>query len=283
MGMRRMGCTLRWSARQMMVAVLSLLAASVLPGGFLSAQGVPNPVPHDVHRIASRFSTGCLDPSPCNCAEVEVGQVGGSFRLESIPGSLGPIFEYQILDLDMLYYLGPSPVPTVEFTGSGQLLVDAANGTLEVSLELSFEGAPPLTFETNGAIPQNSEFPHVMTFDVFHQVDSCLFEGIKIRARARGRFVRGDTNEDGVLDLADALRSIQLIVPPGPAGPPVPPKCRLSIDSNGDNATNIADPIYLLNWLFLSGPPPGNPFPDCGPSSDPVPNNVACEDDPNCV
>jgi hypothetical protein len=35
-------------------------------------------------------------------------------------------------------------------------------------------------------------------------------------------------------------------------------------DANGDGAVNIADPSLSLNFLFLGGPEPSAPFPDCG-------------------
>ena len=34
---------------------------------------------------------------------------------------------------------------------------------------------------------------------------------------------------------------------------------------NGDKTADLSDPVALLGFLFLGGPPPVTPFPDCGP------------------
>ena len=44
----------------------------------------------------------------------------------------------------------------------------------------------------------------------------------------------------------------------GPAG------CLLALDGNDDNTVDLADAIYLLTYLFGSGPDPASPNPDCG-------------------
>ncbi|MEE8142510.1 MAG: hypothetical protein V3T77_05375, partial [Planctomycetota bacterium] len=71
------------------------------------------------------------------------------------------------------------------------------------------------------------------------------------------QFIRGDTNSDLTVNIADAtfllLHLFQSDLPPTPeeAG-----------DINDDDETNVADVIYLLNYLFQSGSPPPAPFPD---------------------
>ena len=43
------------------------------------------------------------------------------------------------------------------------------------------------------------------------------------------------------------------------------PLCTESCNGNGDGSLDIADAIYILNYLFMNGsPPPTSPFPDCG-------------------
>ena len=261
------------------VTALCLTIAGAHFASNSSAQGIPLSVPYDVTPIGSSFSTGCLEPSPCDCLAMEVGVASGLFRLQALLPPLGPIFEYQVLDVDMYYVLAPNTF--VFMVGSGNLTVDVVSGTLQMSLELSFDGAPPVLFETNGTIPTNSNFPEEFDFDLFHQIDSCLFDGIRIRAFARGRFIRGDVNEDGQLDLGDAINAIQVILPH--VGIPTIPGCMQAVDANGDSLLNIADPIYLLIWLFQEGPPPGHPFPDCGTVLPPLEQNLGCEGSPSCV
>ena len=48
------------------------------------------------------------------------------------------------------------------------------------------------------------------------------------------------------------------------ASPPPLRFCDNACDINGDRMKNIADAVYLLNFLFVMGPPPPPPFPGCG-------------------
>ena len=61
------------------------------------------------------------------------------------------------------------------------------------------------------------------------------------------------------------------------AGAP-PPPCAASADVNGeDREVTIADPMYLLNFLFAGGDPIFPPYPD--PGLDPTPDELPeCED-----
>ena len=60
------------------------------------------------------------------------------------------------------------------------------------------------------------------------------------------------------------------------------PSCIAALNANGDDAVNIADPVSLLNYLFVGGPPPVAPFPDCGPGMLPAAPQLGCEMSPNC-
>ena len=70
-------------------------------------------------------------------------------------------------------------------------------------------------------------------------------------------FVRGEVNQDGVVDLSDAI-SLLLHLFDGAAEPD--PVDRGDVNSSG--AIDISDVVYLVEYLFQSGPPPGFPFPD---------------------
>ena len=53
----------------------------------------------------------------------------------------------------------------------------------------------------------------------------------------------------------------------------------VAADVNDDGRANLADAITALTWLFLDGPEPASPFPDCG--EDPEPD-LSCETPPDC-
>ena len=72
-------------------------------------------------------------------------------------------------------------------------------------------------------------------------------------------FIRGDCNDDGAVDIADGIFTLNAIFQGGPEG-----VCGLACDANDDGMIDSSDAIYAFNYQFLDGPPPPAPFPDCG-------------------
>ena len=77
-------------------------------------------------------------------------------------------------------------------------------------------------------------------------------------------FLRGDGNEDKVLDISDALKSLFCQFTGEICN------CDDEIDVDDDGSVGIGDPISLLNYLFLSASPPAWPHPvhDHDPTED---------------
>ena len=71
-------------------------------------------------------------------------------------------------------------------------------------------------------------------------------------------FLRGDFNEDGVVNIADSVAIGGYLFIAGPAS-----GCLQTGDVNADGAIDIADMVTGLNFLFGGGLIAG-PFPDCG-------------------
>lgn len=85
------------------------------------------------------------------------------------------------------------------------------------------------------------------------------------------QFIRGDINLDGLWDIADPVALLNWLFVPGMG---TPPPCADSADANDDGAVETSDAIYLLNFLFVPGAPP---FPEpltCG--VDPTPDGLDC-------
>jgi len=101
--------------------------------------------------------------------------------------------------------------------------------------------------------------------------DSCTADPISVPGDPR--FRRGDGNDDGRGDLSDAVFILNYLFLGGP-----PPACLAAANTNGDANVDIADPTYLLNHLFVGGPTPVDPFPDCGTSDLETDANLACEE-----
>ena len=84
-------------------------------------------------------------------------------------------------------------------------------------------------------------------------------------------FRRSDCNDDGTVDISDAVCTLEWLFLGGDA-----PSCVASANTNGDGQVDLSDPVSLLNHLFLGGPPPVAPFPKCGPGS-PTDEEIGCE------
>jgi PKD repeat protein len=78
-------------------------------------------------------------------------------------------------------------------------------------------------------------------------------------------FRRGDSNGDGVFNIADALAVLGYLFMGNEA-----PGCLEAADANASRSLDITDPLHLLNHLFLGGAAPPAPYPACGSVSEPV-------------
>lgn len=87
-------------------------------------------------------------------------------------------------------------------------------------------------------------------------------------AAGQSPFIRGDSNGDGAINLADSIHALEYLFQQGTI------LCSDALDVNDDGQGNIGDPISLLAYLFSAGTPPGRPFAGCGP--DPTPDSLDC-------
>ncbi len=90
-------------------------------------------------------------------------------------------------------------------------------------------------------------------------------------------FLRGDCNDDGAVDISDAVCILNWLFVGDAA-----PGCIAATNTNGDDAANISDATYLLDHLFLGKAAPVAPFPDCGPGMVPADTTLGCANPPNC-
>ena len=90
-------------------------------------------------------------------------------------------------------------------------------------------------------------------------------------------FLRGDANQDGVVDLSDALATLELLFLEAGTS-----SCRDAIDANDDGNLDISDALVGLNYLFLGAvaPPPPGPL-ECG--LDPTEDLLDCASFAACV
>lgn len=90
------------------------------------------------------------------------------------------------------------------------------------------------------------------------------------------RFVRGDCNADGDLNITDGIAALGFLFLGG-AEPPCLEAC--NPDDSAD--LNISDAIAILNFLFLGGQGPAPPYPDCGTDETEGPSCLAPH--PKCL
>ncbi len=89
-------------------------------------------------------------------------------------------------------------------------------------------------------------------------------------------FVRGDSNADSIVNLADAVFDLSFFFGGGAA-----PSCMDALDANDDTLTNLADAVYILEWQFGGGSQPPAPYPLCG--TDPTDTDpLGCDSYPIC-
>ena len=72
------------------------------------------------------------------------------------------------------------------------------------------------------------------------------------------RFVRGDVVVDSAINLSDAVGIFSRLFLGADAG-----ECDDAADADDSGEVVITDGIYILNYLFLGGPSPRPPFPEC--------------------
>lgn len=70
---------------------------------------------------------------------------------------------------------------------------------------------------------------------------------VTVRGESRRRLTRGDVNEDGEIDISDAISTLSALFLDGQT------TCREAMDANDDGVLDLSDAVYLLELLFVRG------------------------------
>jgi hypothetical protein len=112
--------------------------------------------------------------------------------------------------------------------------------------------------QTNPDLPSSSYYIKLTNWTTFLHDSAgfaCTKDSSEISVYDRrvlsGQHIRGDVNGDGVVSSADIVYLINYLFIGGP--PPVPSWVG---DANCDDLISSADVVYLINYLFIGGPPP---------------------------
>jgi PKD repeat protein len=102
----------------------------------------------------------------------------------------------------------------------------------------------------------------------FPALESSTVEVIIVRPPFLKRFVRGDVDGNGSVDITDAVKVLNFLFLGSEA-----PACMDAADVTDRGNVNISAAISLLTYLFLGGTQPAVPFPNKG--LDPSPDHIA--------
>ncbi len=86
----------------------------------------------------------------------------------------------------------------------------------------------------------------------------------------RARYIRGDANGDGRVNITDMTITLAFLFQSQPA-----PDCLDQFDSDDDGKVDTADALRIGQALYLHGPPLASPFPSAG--TDPTADGLKCE------
>ena len=142
---------------------------------------------------------------------------------------------------------------------------DVAGRSVILYIDSLARGEPvEFTFQMRALYPVRSRGPvsHVYEYyDSEVQAYHCHLPVVVLdEVTAPVSFVRGDSNGDSMVDISDAVATLNyLFVGEGHTIP-----CEDAADVNDDGALNITDPVYVLSYLFQGGLPPREPFPEEG-------------------
>jgi len=145
--------------------------------------------------------------------------------------------------LDFLREIGKLRVRVKDDAPLGEILIKAAQVPVEKDGEVVF-------FESGG---EASFQPYVGKFQAANEVR----EG-KITIEPRKLFLRGDANENGSVELADAIAVLNYLFLSGKE-----PGCLDTADGNDDGSVDLGDGIFILFALFEGLTIP-EPSPACG-------------------
>ncbi len=143
-------------------------------------------------------------------------------------------------------------------------------------------GAGSFSFQAEFLAPVASSCAVMMDIDTDGDLDLALIDEIVdvvILEQNGGSppptFVRGDSNLDGVFDIADPIGQLAILFGGAPG-----PTCLDALDGNDDGVTDISDPIAALTSLFTAAGPLPSPSLACG--DDPTPDGLDCSANPSC-
>jgi len=138
------------------------------------------------------------------------------------------------------------------------LIVDAEGLVIDLTVDTNGDYAVSLTVSDTGC-PDDLEF-----------AETTVVHDLRVAAIVTDIFFRrGDVDRNRVLELTDAVSTLNFLFLGGP-----PPRCFDAADSDDNGVVELTDAVRSLGFLFLGNPPPPAPGPmECG--ADPTADALA--------
>ena len=208
--------------------------------------------PEGTHLVGNDYLVLCSDPVAFAAFFPQVQNHSGSLGYSLAgAGELLRLFDSSGSQVDALLYGDESPWP-VEADGGGSTLA-LRNPFLDNAHGPHWAASPA------GGTPGSRNT------DVFEEREAAC-------EREAPPFLRGDCNDDGGLDLSDAVCIMSWLFLGSQD-----PGCIAVMNANGDGVLDLSDPVLLLNHLFVGGAvAPVAPFPGCGPGSLAMDEEMGC-------
>jgi len=189
----------------------------------------------------------------------------------SIPGSQADVYE---LAASTLNSGAPHPAQANIFTFELEILEGRFRGLL-TNGERQLWQTPIFDFVPDSFEPVSGYVGVTATSGSAYQ--NQIVHGMRLESIPPSpRFVRGDVNGSGEINIADGIGFLYCIFWLG-----CEPTCYDAADTDDNGQYNITDGVRILNWLFLGGPAPPYPGPlACG--TDPSPDDLPTCRFPSC-
>ena len=143
------------------------------------------------------------------------------------------------------------------FSSCATLPANATTQVLQIEYDLLAPGGTVSTLEYCDKLALSGFPPISMVVVVNGQAVSPATEAGTIQI-LEANFIRGDSDGNGRLQIGDGVSLLGYLFQ-GQSEPP----CRDSSDCNDDGILDVADAVYFFFFLFGAAPPPP-PWPDCG-------------------
>ncbi|MEM7165790.1 MAG: hypothetical protein AAF581_10015 [Planctomycetota bacterium] len=261
----------RSQQHQGVVQILCVVCLALLPLQAASAQPIAPPPTHALS-MSSSLWVGCLPP--CYCSTIFLGSVGGTFQVQLV-STVGEVEHYTLTSLQTA--IPQSSGAVIDLTGSGTLTRNVVTEAIDMTLDVLLSGQA--TTFTSTAYDPTVSFPELAVDLASDTTCSATFFTF-VATPITEPVLRGDCNQDSLVDLADAVRVLTYLFPIDIDGDGAtdsfPVACVDACDGNDDGSLNVSDAVRILNALFgtptqpLPGPVGG------GCDVDATPDDLGC-------